>query len=416
MKFKNFDLNYFVTLFFLLISANANFFATTPIAWFAVMLLMTVVAVYKKAIDRKEIRIISTFAGVYLLLVSFRFFVINDYEIDYYYSDLLFLFKYIYLAWIVAVILRETAFANIVKVMAHLTIISLVFFAFQLLSPETMFRLFSSMNISTGNTIPGYSNIVLFTFTQGFHDYSNSGFVWEPGAFGCFLVLTLLMHFFLNKFRFDGLAWLFIIANITTFSTTNYLGLMVLLFLAYRYRVPKINFYVLVLVAAIVLAFIFIPFLQNKIVDTYVEDMRDLKHLKMLEKWYHHNRMEIPLNRFSSMVYIYEQFQGKLILGVSSKYNDILNKSYTVNISNGIFDFMAKMGLVGFLALMVYYVRMCKPYVLRWENIVYCVLILLALSFGEPILFLPIVMIFFFVKIDQIPFSRYSAERERRVR
>ncbi|WP_133300206.1 O-antigen ligase family protein [Mucilaginibacter terrenus] len=264
-----------------------------------------------------------------------------------------------------------------------------------------MFKAFSALNFPTGNTIPGYSNILFFTFTQGFHDFSNSGFVWEPGAFGCFLVITLMFHFFLNKFRFDKVAIILIIANITTFSTTNYLGLIVLFFMAYRFRSPKVNIYVLLLVPALILAFVFIPFLGDKIVDTYKEDMRDLNRLKVLEKYYHHNRMEIPLNRFSSMVYIYDQFGAKLITGVSNRYNEVLNKSYTVNISNGVFDFLAKFGLIGLLYLLIRYVRFCKPYVLRWENIGYCILILLVLSFGEPILFLPIVMMLLFIQPKQ---------------
>jgi hypothetical protein len=294
----------------------------------------------------------------------------------------------------------------------HLTILSLVFYALQLLAPAVMYKIFATLNFPTGNTIPGYTNALFFTYTQGFHDFSNSGFVWEPGAFGCFLVLTLMFHFFLTKFKYDKVTVLLIIANITTFSTTNYLGLLVLIFLSYRYKVPKINIYVLILVPAIILAFIFIPFLGNKIVDTYKEDLRDLNRLKILERYYHHNRMEIPLNRFSSMWHIINTFGDKLILGVSNKYNDVLNKSYTVNISNGVFDFIAKFGVVGLLYLLFKYGRFCKQYVLTWENIAYCVVILLVLSFGEPILFLPIVMMFLFVREKQKAFSRYGADDE----
>jgi hypothetical protein len=402
MKPKVFDINYFVTLLFLLLSANASILSSSLVAWGICMALIFAIAFINKSFEKKEVQGIAIFTGIYLVFVTLRFVIFNDLENDYLISDYIFLFKYVYLTFLVCVILKDKLMANVVKVMTHLTIISFVFYALQLLSGDTMYKLFSTLNFPTGNSIPGYSNVLFFTYTQGFHDLANSGFVWEPGAFGCFLVITLMFHFFLNKFKFDAVAILFIVASITTFSTTNYLGLAMLLFLAYRYRVPKINIYVLILIPAIVLAFIFIPFLGDKIVDTYKEDMRDLNHMKMLQKWYHHNRMQIPLNRFSSMVYIYDTFQDKLILGVSNKYNDILNKSYTVNISNGTFDFLAKFGVVGFVYVLFRFARFCKPYVITWENMIYCIVLLFVLSFGEPILALPIVIVFLFIKAKQV--------------
>ncbi|MBK0380671.1 hypothetical protein [Mucilaginibacter segetis] len=410
MDFKNFDLNYFVTLFFLLLSANANVLSSSTLGWIIILVLMITMAISKKLFTKRDIQLISIFSGIYLFYMAFRFLAVNDVETEYLTSDVIFLFKYIYLAFIVCVILKEKALANIVKVMTHLTLLSFVFFAFQVIAGDTMYNMFSALNFPTGNTIPGYTNILLFTYTQGFHDFSNSGFVWEPGAFGCFLVFTLMYHFFLNKFKFDKIAIILIIANLTTFSTTNYLGLLVLLFMAYRYRVPKINIWVLILIPAIILAFIFIPFLADKIVDTYKEDMRDLNHLRVLQKYYHHNRMEIPLNRFSSMWYIYDTFGSKLILGVSNKYNEILDKAYTVNISNGVFDFLAKFGVIGFLYLVYKYAKVCVQYIVRGENLIYCILILLITSFGEPILFLPFILIFLFLKDKQVPFIKYKID------
>jgi hypothetical protein len=404
--FSKINADYIITLFFLLLTANANILSSSTVGWFAIMGMMFIVAISRKQFTRQDFANIAIFSVVYLAFIFFRFFAVNELETDYLTSDVIFLFKYVFLAFIVTVLLKERALANIVRVTTHLTVLSFVFFLFQVLAGETMFRLFSAINFPTGNDIPGYTNVLFFTYTKGFHDFSNSGFVWEPGSFGCFLVITLMFHFFLNRFRIDNTAIILIIGNITTFSTTNYLGLLVLFFLAYRYRVPKINLWVLILIPVSVLLFIFIPFLGDKIVETYQEDMRDLNHLKVLERFYRHNRMQIPLNRFSSMWHIYETFGNKLILGVSNKYNDILNKSYTVNISNGIFDFLAKFGLVGFIYLLYRYVRFCKPYVLRVENVLYCVLIILVTSFGEPILILPFILMFMFLKAEQLPFVK----------
>ncbi|WP_374951910.1 O-antigen ligase family protein [Mucilaginibacter sp.] len=415
MKLKDINLLYVATLLFLLLSSNANILSSNTAAWFITMFLIIVIGLVRRRFEAAEMKSLLIFSVVYVLFVVLRFYLVNELEIDYLGSDLLFLVKYAWLAFIICAILKEETIAYMVKVMTHLSVVSFVFFALQLIAPETMFKIFSAVSVPTGNSLPGYTNFLVFTFTRGFHDYSNSGFVWEPGAFGCFLVLALMFHFFLNRFRFDGTAIILIIANITTFSTTNYLGLFVLFILAYRYRVPKLNIWVLVLLPVLIALVVFVPFLGDKIIDTYKEDMRDLNHLKVLEKFYRHNRMEIPLNRFSSMWHIINSFGDKLILGVSNKYNDTLNKQFTVNISNGIFDFFAKFGIVGFLYLMYRYIRFCRPYVVKIENLVYCALIILALSFGEPILILPFVLVFLFLRIKQntIDFVDKSKEQER---
>jgi hypothetical protein len=408
--FKDINVQYLITFFFLLLTANANFLSSSTPGWFIIMFLMILAGVIKRQFEKREMINILWFSIAYLLFIFFRFYVINELETEYLTSDILFLVKYIFLSFIFCAILKDEAIAYIVKVVTHLAVLSFIFFILQLLAPEAMFRVFSAISFPTGNMIPGYTNFLLFTYTKGFHDYSNSGFVWEPGAFGCFLVIALMFHFFLNRFKFDNTAIILVIANITTFSTTNYLGLFVLLILAYRFRVPKINIYILIFIPVIIALVVFIPFLGDKIIDTYKEDMRDLNHLKVLEKYYRHNRMQIPLNRFSSMWHIINSFGDKLILGVSNKYNDILNKAYTVNISNGIFDFFAKFGIVGFLYLIYRYVRFCRLYVVKFENVVYCILILLALSFGEPILILPFVLIFMFLRKGQTPIGYKEKE------
>lgn len=413
MKFiKYFNLNYLITFLFLMLTANANILSSSTLGWFVVLFLMIIAGITKRQFEKTDLMNILRFSAAYLAYVFFRFYVVNELETDYLLSDIVFLIKYVFLSFVLCAILKDETIAYIVKVMTHLAALSFVFFGLQLLAPEAMYKIFSAISVDTGNSIPGYTNFLLFTYTRGFHDFSNSGFVWEPGAFGCFLVLTLMFHFFLNRFKFDGTTWILILANISTFSTTNYLGLVVLLILAYRYRVPKINIWVLLIIPVVGLMVVFIPFLGDKIIDTYKEDMRDLNHLKVLEKYYHHNHMQIPLNRFSSMWHIINSFGDKLILGVSNRYNDILNKAYTVNISNGIFDFFAKFGVMGFIYLMYRYLKFCKPYLQNFENMVYCVLIILALSFGEPVLILPFILIFLFLRPTQTTIG-YKKQKER---
>ena len=148
-------------------------------------------------------------------------------------------------------------------------------------------------------------------------------------------------------------------------------------------------------------------FLGDKVFDTYYEDMADVHRLKSLAPFYKSINMSfVPLNRFGSMAYLYNTFGADLILGVGNKYDVILNRNLNVNISNGVFDFFARLGVVGYIFLMYKYAKFCAAFVIKTEYVIYCILILFSLSFGEPILSLPFTLIFIFIPYVQKGFKR----------
>ncbi len=406
--FKKIDIYYIVTLLFLLVAATANFISSSDVWWFTILVFMFLLAIFKKLIHPKDIRLIVLFSLAYLAFVSIRDLLINGLDIEFLLSDIIFLFKYVYLAFIFCVILKEKAAAYIVNVTTHLTVLSFFFYFLQLIGlGDYIYEYSSALGLSTRMEIPGYTNFLFFTFTKGFHDYGNSGFVWEPGSFGCFLIIALMLNFFLNKFTFDKKSIILIIGIITTVATTPYLALLIVLFLAYRYKVAKINMWAVLLVLVFAAIIIATPLLGTKIKDTYYEDMDDLNRVKYLAIFYkHQNMLYIPLNRFSSMAYIYNTFSYKLIWGVSNKFDVILNKQFLINISNGVFDFLAKFGLVGLIYLVYKYAKFCIAYVLKSEYVIYCILILLVLGFGETILSLVFILMFIFLPVTQIALEK----------
>ena len=61
-----------------------------------------------------------------------------------------------------------------------------------------------------------YSNSILFTFQKNNHINRNSGFAWEPGAFGGFLIISLFIYLIKNSFKIRKKFWVLLIAAITT--------------------------------------------------------------------------------------------------------------------------------------------------------------------------------------------------------
>jgi hypothetical protein len=412
--FKQIDIFYIVTFLFLLVSSNANILASNDIIWFVIMLFMFTVAVAKKLLTVPDARAFGIFALVYFVFYSIRDTVFNGLDAQYVISDTLFLFKYIFLSFLLCKILKDRMAYYIVKVVVHLTIVSFFFYSLQLLGfGDDIFRLSRSLALHSKSDFEDYSNFILFTYVRGSHAYRNSGFAWEPGAFGCFLIVTLILNLFLNKFKFDKRSVILIIAILTTLSTTNYLSLLVLMFCVYRIKVPKLNVGAILIAVTSVVLIMYLPVLGDKINNTYKSDMSDLNKLNKLAVLYRHTNAQIPLNRFSSMAFLWDTFGIKLLWGISNKYDAVANKIYDINISNGVFDLFARFGVIGYIYLMYRYSKLCLEYISKVEYLVYFILIFTILGFGEPVLALPFFLTFLFIDVKQLNLFQQKVRRVR---
>jgi len=401
---KRSRLNYLLTLLFLLLAAKSNILSSSNLLWFAILLSFFFVALKYNALTQKELRIFGGFSVAFLAYILIRNVLFNSLPIPFLVSDVLFLFKFLFVCFLFVAVLKHEVSQNIVRVMTDLTVISFFFFAFQLIAGEALFNLILMFHL-TPQDLPSdiYSNCLVFTYTKELHDFRNSGFAWEPGGFGCFLILSLMLNLFINKFTFDRSSIILIIGVITTVSTTAYLALLILLFMVYRYTHRKVNFGVIFLIPILVLIVLKTPFIGEKIVDLYSSDMDNLDNIEQLSHYYDDVEMQMRLNRFASITYIYNLFKYKLIFGVSNMYDELMNRVYSVNISNGIMDFLAKYGVIGFGYLISCYARFCKKHVKHNECVVYCVLVMIVLGFGSPILTTPIVLMFLFLPYYKFP-------------
>lgn len=401
---KRSRLNYLLTFLFLLLASKANILSSSNLLWFVILLSFFFVAIKYKALTQKELRIFGSFSVAFCAFIIIRNVLFNSLPIPFLISDVLFLFKFIFLSFLYVAILKHETSQNIVKVMTDLTLVSFFFFPLQLIGGSTFFNFIKMLHLTPVEPYSEiFANCLVFTYTKELHDFRNSGFVWEPGGFGCFLIISLMLNFFINKFTFDRSSIVLIIGVVTTVSTTAYLALLIILFMMYRYKNRKVNFGVLLLIPLLILVMIKTPFIGEKIVSLYTSDMDNLENIEHLSHYYDDNEVQMRLNRFASIAYIYDLFKHKLIFGVSNMYDEIMNKVYNVNISNGIMDFIAKYGLIGFIYLMSCYAKFCKKRVKYSECVVYCVLVLIVLGFGSPILTTPVALIFLFLPYYKIP-------------
>jgi hypothetical protein len=401
-------IDYFFTIFFLLIAAKTSFVYHYDIFWFIFSFSCLGYGFYKQRIYESDLYVFAGFAGLFFAFIIFRNLLFNHLGNDFLISDIYFLLKYILIAYTFCVVFKKRATILISEVIIQFAKISLGLYLFQLVGGgDILFKIgttFQNSILPYSGRSDTYSNFLVFTYDK-LHSIRNAGFVWEPGAYGCFLAIALLFHFMKNYFSFDRNALILIIAILTTISTTSYLALGVLMLLFYRINGGIISFKLIIIFIFGTFMFFTLPFLGNKISNTYQEDVKildDYEDITNRLEYYSEYGGEVKLNRFSSVIFLYRNFGAQLIFGVSNAYINLNSTIYGVgiskfNISNGTIDFIAKFGLVGFVFILFRIGKFIYLHYQRVEFSFYIIFMIIVMNFGEPIFILPITLIFLFL-------------------
>jgi len=386
---------YFVTLLFIILSGRATFMDDMNICWFLIDGIFLWVALERRRLLKGDLILFAKFAAIYLVFCSLRAIFLIQLPLRYWASDMIFLFKYVLPSFLFCVILKERAIQYLAKVIFHLAALSIPLYCLQLISGDTVYSFGKMLNLPYPH-FNGYVNMIFFTYVK-VHAIRNSGFAWEPGAFGFFLIIGLILNFFTNNFTFDKKAIWMSIALITTLSTTSYIAFMFVIFLFFRARGVKFAKLLFFIVPILLLFATSLPFLVDKITLTYNRDMQDLKNIQTLNQTYIQMGQIMPLNRFGSMLFILDAVGINLIWGVSNIYRQTIPLLKNIGLSNGIFDFFGQFGMIGLGFLLFKCYTLFKKLGSGVEVSIYCLLIILILGFGECIFVTSLMLCFLFL-------------------
>lgn len=387
---------YFATFIFILLAAKGTFVPFFNINWFLIDFIFIWIGLSKNRFDKRDLRFGGYFILIYILYCTLRSTFITNLPLRYYVSDNIFLFKYILPCMIYCALMKEMAVEYLTRVIIDLTKISLVFFCIQLVAGDLLYNIGAAINLPPHISEYHYTNFLVFTYVKE-HAYQNSGFSWEPGAYGFFLIIALIMQLFKNGFKLDtGAKWL-IVGVLTTLSTTSYAALGVVFLMYFRANGVKYSTLLLIAGPLLIAAAVKLPFLLDKVITIYKHDLHDLQNIEYLSAWYIRHGEQMPFNRFASLIYIYQQFKWQLIFGVSNIFIETVPYLANANTSSGIFEYFAKFGVVAFVFFMT---RLCMFFYRlnpKKELLLYCVLLVLILGFSESIFILPMMTIFYFL-------------------
>ena len=175
----------------------------------------------------------------------------------------------------------------------------------------------------------------------------NIGIFWEGGAYQYFLNIALILSLYVKKnpiFSFPN--WIFVVSIITTFSTTGYLIMAVVLASIVMGKSSKRMFFgKMLIIIPLLLTVLFSPVIYNKLFDADSREYQGSTQRRVLDT-----------------VVDYNVFRDNPLLGIGLGNLEGW-KSYSAQLSggtsssNGLTNYLSKIGLLGFLITLYPFMR-----------------------------------------------------------
>jgi len=389
--------NFILTLLLLFKSSQASVLAFSPIT--TIIFLIYTFYVFKKR-NLKVDKLFKNFSVVYLI-ISF------SYLLSFGWIDIqLTIYIYIKLlyAYLSIKIIGSSFFENFQKIVFYGALISIPMFLMQILFYDLTFKLVGLIQ----NTIPflefrndRFANIFVFTIEGYGAIFRNSGFMWEPKGYANILIFAILINLIQNKLNFlNKRILIYFIALITTFSTTGYIIIFILipLFIMVNKNIfTKISSSLFVLFILFFISQLDFMYEKIKYETTLINEYETLLHTKR-----DFDRESISLGRLGSLIVDYNDFIKRPIFGYGYQRSERTQNPWIKLVRvNGFSDVLATYGLVGSLFYFIYYrkffSKLLTYYNLKGLNILF--LITLVIYFASTLTAHPIWMSFLFIHL-----------------
>ncbi|MFY0698224.1 hypothetical protein A8B79_10350 [Balneola sp. EhC07] len=276
MKFKfSSVLNSFYFLTILFFSGYAtSFYRSTKGLAFILVLSVTVFLLNRIKI-RKDFFVLII---LWTLYCSFTMLVYDDLFFGFYLRHL----SYFLAGYVLLCLFKENFTRKYETALYYLAIISLFFWAWQLISYQSLYsfmQVFDIGNFESTQSGTSSKNVLVYTIHYN-HIFRNCGFTWEPGPFSIFLCLALYFNIINSEVKpfKNRRFFVLLVALLSTQSTTGYLIFIILLtyILIVKYRVSLQKIVVgFAFLSVAIYVFLTVDFLFLKIRDLYIAGNAD---------------------------------------------------------------------------------------------------------------------------------------------
>jgi len=324
-----------------------------------------------------------------------------------------------FLAYAIVAVLRDKFLYVFVDVIYRLAIISLLFYFVGLVFPAVMQQLHLFFNLMPDFFIVDLgeyrgwitSNFLFYTFSVQRLE-QNHGFMWEPTAFAVVVMLAMMLHLGMNKFKLDKRFSVLLTALITTFSTTGILAFSIVItfyLLNNNARYKKIRSYYVPLGGVFLIIFaIFIS--QMEIFGGKVQSE--------IERW---DEVAIKTDltmsgnsRLSSFIFDVSDWIDHPLLGIGIFEENRYRGVQQLGSVNGIGDTLVRFGAVFSLVFLFNFMRsfklFCNTY--RIKGFGLFVLLIMIFSWSERLTILPLFLAFQFYYLPFYSKKKISIRHE----
>lgn len=264
-------------LFFGILSLSGFPYFTTKEASYIIYFILVLCAVF---LERKKIDVNKNylcFLLIPLIIITLQAFVFSFFNLT---TILGFLVRTLS-AVLVVQVLRDKFFDYFIVQLKILTLLSFIIYIPVSVIPDSIDLLgdvlpdFFSYSFERRGEEVNRLSLLLVNLNMDsppwFPLRRNCGPFWEPGAFGGFLIIALIVSSIKNKSLFNSSNIIYFIGILTTFSTTVYVSLFALI-IGYLVYVKKTKLKILiapVLIIGIFVAYTQLGFMQEKIIDEF---------------------------------------------------------------------------------------------------------------------------------------------------
>jgi len=298
----------------------------------------------------------------------------------------------IFLGALIVVYFKHDFFNVFEKLVFVLAFISIPLFLIQLIHVQVfdLFRGFSNLVLSDvrlhfgSGELSGHRYLLVF-LVNSWGELRNSGFMWEPAAFGAVLAWAMLVNVFFHRFSLNPRLIVLFLAAITTFSigTYVYLAIFILIYLSKNFG-NKNAFYFIILLILIPVSYRF-EFVQNNLamISKKIESEQNLvKRIRMS----HAPKRVSRVGGFvgNIMPIIAEPF------GFGLRYDVLSEQHFLYRTPNGFMVILRNWGISGLMIILICSCKLVDKLKILYEvnlNIVHKVLLMMIIMLpinGNP--------------------------------
>jgi hypothetical protein len=294
--------------------------------------------------------------------------------------------------------------------MVFLSIVAIPFYVAQLIAPFELFDLLKSFEsifylnkflYSESAAEKHYVNVIFYTLNTLYTDifHRNSGFAFEPGFYAVYLVIAIYFNTLLTGSLLNKVGIILSLSLISTFSTTGILAFFIIVLFHFSSRnLVKITVFFIPTLLIIIIAFMNIDFLYNKIVSSYESlGMKSTDQIAVDSRFTGGRFFSLKV---AAINYVENPIIGIGDYGEAEFFRRTIGAS--VGVINGIGNYIMTLGTIGVLLLLFSFKRTYSEFsVLYGGRGLYTLsLILLITSFAFSLPATPlfwVFMVFFLV-------------------